>query len=251
MSRMRIAVFSDIHSNLEAMQRFLDDLSRQRIDRVICLGDVVGYGASPNECCDLVRQTAEVTLLGNHDTAVLGLMSTEYYYETAQFAIDWTRNALSDENLAWMSRLPYSYSLSEADASFFHGAPFLPSNFYYVITRQHAQTLGSQDFFAKLHRVTFIGHAHMTRMFQFNAKKAVEFKGEKLPDDDDGTKVVVNVGSVGQPRDRDPRGCYVVYDTEVGSIEFRRFEYDIKAAADRILQTPLDPEFAKRLFEGR
>jgi len=248
---MRIAIFSDIHSNLEALERFREDLDGVGADRVVCLGDVVGYGANPNECCEIVRDTAEVTLLGNHDTAVLGLMSTEYYYESAQFAISWTRHELTPANLSWLSRFPYSYAMPDAKAGFFHGAPFLPSNFYYVITRQHAQTLGSQDFFQKLQRVTFIGHAHMTRVFQFDQKKATEFRDDQLPTRDDGTKFIVNVGSVGQPRDRDPRGCYVLYDSESGAVEFRRFEYDIKAAADKILRTPLDPEFGKRLFEGR
>jgi diadenosine tetraphosphatase ApaH/serine/threonine PP2A family protein phosphatase len=248
---MRIAVFSDIHSNLEALTRFQEDLAVTRPDRLVCLGDVVGYGANPHECCEAVKGLAEVSLLGNHDTAILGLMTTEYYYESAQFAIEWTREQMSREDQLWLLSCPYTYSLPDLDLGFFHGAPFLPSNFYYVITRQHAQTLGTQDFFPKLRRVTFIGHAHMTRMFQFDEKKSVEWKGDTLPRNVDGSKFIINVGSVGQPRDRDPRGCYVLYDTESGRVEFRRFEYDIKTAADKILQTPLDPEFGKRLYEGK
>jgi diadenosine tetraphosphatase ApaH/serine/threonine PP2A family protein phosphatase len=250
---MRIAIFSDIHSNIEALSVFREDVKQQGVDKMICLGDVIGYGANPNECCEIVRDLAEVTLLGNHDTATLGLMSTEYYYESAQLAIDWTRSELKRENLEWLASCPYSTVVPEADAGFFHGAPFLPSNFYYVITNQHAQTLGSQDFFEKLRNVTFIGHAHMTRMFEFSADKAVEFHGDHLPNggEANGSKFVINVGSVGQPRDRDPRGCYVVFDSEKRSVEFRRFEYDIKTAANKIMATPLDPEFGKRLYEGR
>lgn len=250
---MRIAIFSDIHSNLEALTKFHEDVKQQSVDKMICLGDVIGYGANPNECCEIVQELAEVSLLGNHDTATLGLMSTEYYYESAQLAIDWTRTELSGRNMEWLAGCPYSTTVPDADAGFFHGAPFLPSNFYYVITNQHAQTLGSQDFFEKLRNVTFIGHAHMTRMFEFSGDRSIEFHGEKLPmgADDRKTKFVINVGSVGQPRDRDPRGCYVVFDSEDRSVEFRRFEYDIKAAANKIMATPLDPEFAKRLFEGR
>jgi diadenosine tetraphosphatase ApaH/serine/threonine PP2A family protein phosphatase len=248
---MRLAIFSDIHSNIEALSRFIEDVKEASPDRLVCLGDVIGYGANPNECCEQVRELAEVTLLGNHDTAVLGLMSTEYYYESARNAIEWTRSQLSANHMAWLARMPYTYAINELSVGFYHGAPFLPSNFYYVINRQHAQTLGSEDFFVKLKRVTFIGHAHMTRMFQFNEKKATEFKGDLIPPDDQGIKYVVNVGSVGQPRDRDPRGCYVLYDTDTGHLTFRRFEYDIETAASKIYKTPLDSEFGKRLYEGR
>ena len=118
---MRIAIFSDIHSNIEALTEVLKVIESQKVDRVVSLGDVVGYGASPNPCCELIRDIAEVTLLGNHDAAVAGRMDYSFYYDAARHALDWSANVITDENLAWLRSLPYTYRIG--DVGFCHGSP--------------------------------------------------------------------------------------------------------------------------------
>src|SRR5687767_3130122 len=108
---MRIAILSDIHSNIEALSEVLRTLDDYKIDRVVSLGDIVGYGASPNECCDLVRTNCEVTLLGNHDAAVAGRMDYSFYYDAARHALDWSAGVASEENLSWLKSLPYTYRM--------------------------------------------------------------------------------------------------------------------------------------------
>ena len=111
---MRFAVISDIHSNLEALTEVLRAVEAQKVDRVVSLGDIVGYGASPNPCCELVRNVAEVTLLGNHDAAVAGRMDYSFYYDAARHALDWSASVLSEENHAWLRSLPYTYRIGES-----------------------------------------------------------------------------------------------------------------------------------------
>ena len=124
---MKTAIITDIHSNIEALTVVLDDIDRQGYDRIICLGDVVGYGADPNACCDVIRERNILTLLGNHDAAVTGAMDESYYYQGARNAIQWTRDKLTEENYRWLYSLPYTYV--EEDVGFFHSAPVMPSGF--------------------------------------------------------------------------------------------------------------------------
>ena len=124
---MKIGIISDIHSNIEALDVAFKWLDSQKVDEVICLGDVVGYGPSPNECCELIKKNCSATLLGNHDAAVIGAMSTEFYYDAARLAIQWTRRQLSSANLEWLYKLPYTYRNTEWRASFFHSLRFAPA----------------------------------------------------------------------------------------------------------------------------
>ena len=136
---MRFAVISDIHSNLEALSEVLRAIEAQKVDRVVSLGDIVGYGASPNACCDLVRSVAEVTLLGNHDAAVAGRMDYSFYYEGARHALDWSAQVLTEENHAWLRSLPYTYRVGEI--GFCHGSPVDPRAYEYVFALEQAREL--------------------------------------------------------------------------------------------------------------
>src|SRR5574341_1578216 len=136
---MRIGILSDIHSNLEALNETLAALERFKPDTVICLGDVVGYGASVNECCSLVRQVAEVTLLGNHDAAVSGRMDYSFYYDAARHALDWTAARLEPDHLAWLKSLPYTHRIG--DVAFSHGSPIAPANYDYIFAPAQVRQL--------------------------------------------------------------------------------------------------------------
>jgi diadenosine tetraphosphatase ApaH/serine/threonine PP2A family protein phosphatase len=159
--------------------------------------------------------------------------------------IRWTRNVLSDDNYKWLYSLPYTKI--EGEIGFFHGAPIMPSGFFYVVQTQEAQA--HCQVFSRLMPINFIGHAHLTHIFQISQKKAKPATASQVtlaPD----TKFIVNCGSVGQPRDKDPRACYVLWDSDALTVDFVRVEYDIDTAAKKIVSAGLDEKFAKRLYLG-
>jgi len=242
---MRIAIISDIHANLEALKAVLKSVSGYSPDLVACLGDVVGYGADPDPCCDLVREHAAFCLMGNHDAAVTGAMDESYYYESARQVLRWTRDHLSDDNYRWLYGLPFTRL--DGDIGYFHSAPILPSGFFYVVQGSEAQA--HSQIFDRLKSLSFIGHAHLTHIFQVTPKKAkaTDAKNVKVRED---AKFIINVGSVGQPRDRDPRACWTLWDSETETLEHVRVEYDLETAGSKIVAAGLDPKFAKRLVLG-
>ncbi len=243
---MRIGIISDIHSNLEALTQSLAALERSRPDRVVCLGDVIGYGASVNECCELVRKIAEVTLLGNHDAAVTGRMDYSFYYDAARHALDWTASRLLAEHMEWLRGLPYVHRIE--DVQFSHGNPVQPDAYEYVFAIEQAREL--LPHLGALAEVNFIGHSHLCKAFALNAAGdvtevvATKFGLRR------GYKYVISVGSVGQPRDCDNRASFVLYDTDARTVEYHRVPYDIEAAAQKIFDADLALNFGKRLFLG-
>jgi len=242
---VRIALISDVHSNLEALTVALDWIDDNRIDQTYCLGDVVGYGADPNPCCDLIRKRCTATLLGNHDAAVIGVMDTDYYYPAARDAIYWTREQLSEANFRWLYSLPYTAVFESM--GLYHSAPLRPSGFFYVVQTRDAAAHTS--IFDKLPAWNFVGHSHLTCAYALNEDDAEDVTGQTLGPAP-GTKHIINVGSVGQPRDRDSRLCFGVFDTEAQSFEHVRLPYDIPTAARKIEHAGLDSKFATRLFAG-
>lgn len=243
---MRIGIISDIHSNLEALTQSLAALERHRPDRVVCLGDVVGYGASVNECCELVRKVSEVTLLGNHDAAVSGRMDYSFYYDAARHALDWTASRIAPDHLDWLRSLPHAHRIE--NVQFTHGNPVAPEAYEYVFAIEQAREL--LPHLDELADVNFIGHSHLCKAFALNSGGdvtevvATKFGLRR------GYKYVVSVGSVGQPRDCDNRACFVVYDTIERIVEYHRVAYDIEAAAQKIFDADLALNFGKRLFLG-
>ncbi len=242
---MRLAIFSDIHANLPAMESFVERVRALGIDGCVCLGDVVGYGASPNECCQIVREVSSVTLLGNHDAAVIGVMDTDFYYPAAKHVLYWTRTTLDAENLRWLYALPYTYRME--NILFFHAAPIMPSGFFYVVREDDARA--HTRVFDQLAALNFIGHSHLTAQYRLSAQGVTDLTGNEIRIEP-GYKYLINVGSVGQPRDRNPNGCFGVLDTKAGRYWTERFEYDVEGAAKRIRAAGLDDKFADRLFSG-
>jgi diadenosine tetraphosphatase ApaH/serine/threonine PP2A family protein phosphatase len=242
---MRIGVFSDVHANIEALKAVLGALDADAVDRRVCLGDVVGYGASPNETCALVRGGTAQTILGNHDAAVAGRMDYSYYYHAARHALDLHARQLDVENMEWLKGLPYE--VREGDVHFCHGSPLNIEEFDYIFAREQAAEC--LVMWQNLASLTLIGHSHLCKAFALSPEgvhEVVALKFELRP----GWKYIVSVGSVGQPRDYDPRASYVVYDTETRVFEFKRIEYDIKSSAEKIFAADLEPNFGHRLFIG-
>ncbi|MCL2179366.1 MAG: metallophosphatase family protein [Proteobacteria bacterium] len=243
---MRIGIFSDVHSNLEALVAVLKRAEELKVDRLISLGDVVGYGASPEECCRLVRSNTELTLLGNHDAAVVGRMDYSYYYGAARHVLDWTAGVLSEDSFRWLSGLPYTYRYGE-NVLCSHGAPFEPQAYEYVFSSdQIAQLLPEV---LALPRLSFVGHSHLCKVFRVLDGEVVE-RHEVAFELEPAAHYLISVGSVGQPRDYDNRACFVVLDEGAQSMEFVRVEYDIATSAQKILDASLATSFANRLVMG-
>jgi predicted phosphodiesterase len=244
---MRLGIFSDTHANYEALSAMLEAYRRERIDVYYCLGDTVGYGGSPNECADLVREVAAKTILGNHDAAVAGRMDYSYYYEAARQALDTHAAMLSPENAAWLRGLPYQEKLTDLDVDLCHGSPVRLEEFEYIFAPEQAREC--LPMWSELGSITLIGHSHLCKVFALTATSveelpAVDFSMEP------GRKYIVSVGSVGQPRDYDNRASYTVLDCETKRFEFKRIEYDIESAAEKVLRAKLERNFAHRLYIG-
>lgn len=244
---MRLGIFSDVHANYEALSAVLEAYKKERIDVFYCLGDTVGYGGSPNECVDIIRRLARLTILGNHDAAVAGRMDYSYYYEAARHALDTHAAMLSPENMAWLKQLPYREKLDEFGVDLCHGSPVRIEEFEYIFAPEQArECLPILD---DLGQLTVIGHSHLCKVFALTRHEVEELPAVDLTLHPD-RKYIVSVGSVGQPRDYDNRASYTVFDTTTRRFEFKRVEYDVETAADKVLRARLERNFAHRLFLG-
>ena len=242
---MRYAIISDIHGNLEAFQAVLDALSEEDIDTYLSVGDCIGYGANPKECIELLRSlNPEVLIAGNHEWGVLGLKEADYFNELAQYAISWTRKILDKDEIEYLK----SFSLVYEDdkMTLVHGTLNMPEEFYYILDTDDAEAAMGR----MRNSLCFVGHSHVPGVFASNHHKVEILESQSIRLEYE-RKYIINAGSVGQPRDGDPRASYVVYDTENPTLEIRRVEYDVKKAQGKILKAGLPTRLADRLSEGR
>ena len=244
---MRIGIFSDVHANIEALSAVMEGFRHERLDKFFCLGDVVGYGASPNECSDIVRRVAEVTILGNHDAAVAGRMDYSYYYEAARHALDTHAAMLTRENMEWLKTLPYKHRVEGTGVDLCHGSPLRLEEFEYIFAPEQARECLS--IWDELNDLTLIGHSHLCKVFALRPGSVRELPPQSFQLEE-GVKYIVSVGSVGQPRDYDNRASYTVFDSDKRTFDFLRVEYDIESAANRIFAGSLERNFGHRLFIG-
>jgi predicted phosphodiesterase len=233
---MRIAIISDIHSNLEALNRAMKEIEKEKVDQIVCLGDIVGYGANPNECVDIVRQNTGHVLLGNHDKAAIDLSKTEFFNPFARIAAEWTSQTLTDENRDYIAGLELTLEIN--GLFFVHASPVDPGEWNYILTAADA----AENFHAMPTDVGFIGHSHVPEVFCEDLWTREIVKGEKF---------IVNVGSIGQPRDGNPALSFGIFDTDLWSYRNLRFEYDIELAAFKIRKAGLPKNLAERLFVGK
>ena len=244
---MRLGIFSDTHANYEALSAVLEAFKSERIDRYYCLGDTVGYGGSPNECCNVIRELCTMTILGNHDAAVAGRMDYSYYYEAARHALDVHASMLSPENMAWLKGLPYRHMIEDLNVLLCHGSPVRIEEYEYIFAPEQAREC--LPIWDHLGHLTLIGHSHLCKVFALSRGNVEELPSVAFELDAD-RKYIVSDGSVGQPRDFDNRASYTIYDSETKRFEFKRIEYDIELAADKVLRARLEKNFAHRLFIG-
>jgi diadenosine tetraphosphatase ApaH/serine/threonine PP2A family protein phosphatase len=240
---MRIALFGDIHANLEALEAVLDDAARQNVSDYVCMGDIVGYNADPAACLERVRLMDCPTVKGNHDEDASGSHSLENMNPVAAAALEWTRAQLSEEQRQWLRRLRMVRQV--ADFTVVHSTLDQPSHWNYVTNRFDAMSNFSYQFT----QICFHGHTHVPRVYIKNDRvQEVATDSLKI---EDGEKYFINVGSVGQPRDGDWRACYVIYDLDRQMVTFRRVEYKIADTQRKIRAAGLPEMLAERIAEGR
>ncbi len=240
---MRYAIIADIHGNLEALQAVLNDAKEQGATHFACLGDVVGYNANPVECLEIVRELECSVVRGNHDHYVAHSDSLEGFHPLAANVVDWTRKQLTDEQRSYLSRLEFSQR--EETFTIVHSTLDAPGSWGYVFDKLEAEA----NFSYQVTSVCFYGHTHVPVAFELVEEiRQGLFQKLKIMS---GRKYLVNVGSVGQPRDGDPRAAYVIYDMIENQIELRRIPYDFTITQKKILQQGLPERLASRLAIGR
>jgi len=239
----RYAIIADIHANLDAFQAVLEDIKQQKCTHVVCLGDVVGYGANPKECLDIVRGMNIPVVKGNHDEYVGSDDSPDGFNDAAAEAVAWTRAQLTEEDRKWLRDLKYFRLV--ANFSIVHATLDAPQRWGYVFEKLEA----AASFTYQNTQICFFGHTHVPVAFirDTGVRGGTYSKFRVEP----GKKYFVNVGSVGQPRDGNAKAAYVIYDMPAQTIELRRLDYDIAAAANKILAAGLPQRLAERLHKGR
>jgi diadenosine tetraphosphatase ApaH/serine/threonine PP2A family protein phosphatase len=242
---MRIAVISDIHANLHALEMVLSDIDQESADEIWCLGDVVGYGPKPNECCDLIRERTVISLCGNHDLAALGLLDVGEFSGDAATAAGWTSSVLGDEQRAWLRSL--SPLGRREGAELFHASPRDPV-WEYVLSEEVAQL----SLEATTEPLVLVGHTHVALALTLDGGR---IDGGLAPGGitvalEDGRRYLLNPGSVGQPRDGDPRAAWLLVDTEARAAAFRRLAYPIEETQKEMRVVGLPETLAGRLAHG-
>ncbi|MBK8980558.1 MAG: metallophosphoesterase family protein [Planctomycetes bacterium] len=246
---MLIGILGDVHGNLEALDAVIASARRANVDHWVQVGDLVGYGADPGPCIDRIRELGATVCLGNHDAAVIGRISADYFNHFARAAIDWTRRQLRDEHLQFLASLQLTVEHEHYDLV--HGSLHMPEQFGYVLSPvEAAESLAKQT-----RRIAFVGHSHVPALYVQHDLAAphrleVVYEGEFARDLGDGVRALLNVGSVGQPRDEDPRAAFALYDPASRRVEVRRVAYDCAQAQAKIRTAGLPAVLADRLSLG-
>jgi predicted phosphodiesterase len=244
---VRYAIISDIHANLEALEAVLEEIERAGADRILSLGDAVGYNPNPNECISILKERGIPSLMGNHDAVAAGLEEPDDFNPVARRAVLWTRAALEEPNKEYLREQPESRMLVEG-VGLVHGS--LIHRDHYLLSRQDIErNLVRMQASDPPIRLLFFGHTHCQVGFALSGAEWVIARQRVLRLEGDGY-YLVNPGSVGQPRDQDPRAAFVIYDTDARHVEFFRTAYDIQTCRRKILSAGLPRELAERLSQG-
>jgi len=239
---MRYGIFSDIHSNIEAFTVAIDYYKKEKIDTFIFLGDIIGYGANPKEAISLLRALNPICIAGNHDWGVIDKLSADCFNEYAREAIIWTKAQLLQES-DYLRKFPLTYQSENFLCC--HGRLNSPKDFNYIRGSNDAR----ENFESLKTRILFVGHSHRSQIYYkningifFHPEASIYIKADE--------KYIINVGSIGQPRDRDSRLSLCVYDSGKGTVSIRRLKYDVQLAAEKITMAGLPQILASRLFVG-
>lgn len=243
---MRLAVLSDVHGNIEALDAILTALKAYSPDRYACLGDIVGYGASPNECCERIREQCELVVIGNHDRGVFDLKERTFMNQLAVAGVEYATETLEENHVEYLKSLPFTQTIG-SDVMLSHGLPSKPEDWLYSDDANEV----AKTFVNINQKIVFVGHLHVPHGFVFD-----ETNGRLRAHVDEEVDVsslrhLINVGSVGQPRDEDPRTAAAILDMDTLKVTLIRVEYNISAAAKKIIDAGLPEMLAQRITIGR
>lgn len=243
---MKYGILGDIHANLSALQAVLRCFEAEQVTRILSVGDIVGYGAAPRECIELVRSIGAQVVKGNHDAACVGEIDLRYFNNYAREAMRWTQGVVTEEQCRWLAELPYTLDLEHCSIG--HGTYAKPELYDYIQSTTDADP--SLDVMPL--PVCFVGHTHvpvtLLRLKEDPLRTA--YTTDPEIDLSESSRALVNVGSVGQPRDEDPRAAYAIYDSTLERVWIKRVEYDIERESRRIRAAGLPPVLADRLHLG-
>jgi predicted phosphodiesterase len=241
---LRYGIYSDIHANLEALQAVFARLEQEKIDQYICLGDIVGYGANPKECIQMVLDKKSLVIAGNHDYAVAGKLNLDFFNHFAREAAMWTRKQLTNDEKQFLANLDLVQVIQDI-LTIVHGTLNFPEMFDYIQTSYDAHL--SLELLET--PVCFFGHSHVP--ITFLQGQTVSFSMDEEITIEKNRKTLINVGSVGQPRDENPMASCAIYDAEAGKVSIHRVEYDIEGAIEKIIKAGLPEILGERLRYGR
>lgn len=246
---MRYGIFSDVHANLEALDAVIEALKNESIDKYLCAGDVVGYAVNPNECIEKTKALAMITVAGNHDWASVDLFGLDYFNPQAYQAVIWTRKNLSRDCRYFLEALKLVYK--NKDLTLVHGTLSDPQDFNYMTNGDSAEA----TFRLLENNVCFLGHSHIAGVFIEGENGDLVYREDDLDgnfiDIKEGNKYIINVGSVGQPRDGNPKAAFSIYDTDKKRAWVKRISYDIKKTREKIIQAGLPRVLGDRLLAGK
>ncbi len=243
---MLIGVITDLHANLEATKAVLQALKNDGAERVVCLGDLTGYNASPNEVLDLIREYQIPTVMGNHDAAVCGMEDPWFFRSAAKKVIQWQYEQLREEHKRWLTNAPEQVRFN-CSCLGVHGSPINRDDYIvdWLDAMRQMEHLDATEM-----RICFFGHTHRPAFFSDKGAQQHD-SGNSVYQLQAGNRYLINPGAVGQPRDRDPRAAYGLFDSEKMTFEFKRVPYDIETTMRKIMEAGLPVELAQRLKKGK
>lgn len=242
---MRVGIFADVHGNIEALDVVLNALHKARVDRIICLGDLVGYGPNPNECIAKTLENSDIVVAGNHDYGAIEKLPAEHFNAFARQAILWTRDVLTPESIEALENLPLIWD--DGTITTVHASPEAPDKWYYVSSEDAV----FRSLMAMTSPYCLIGHTHIPAIFSRTVEgDMILQKGKSLTLKKDQLHLI-NVGSVGQPRDSDPRAAYGILDIEAAWFELHREPYDIESVQNKMKEAKLSDFLIQRLNVGQ
>jgi predicted phosphodiesterase len=242
---MRYGIFADIHSNLEAFESVIAAYKNESIDQYLCVGDIVGYAANPNECLRIVNALAAVSVAGNHDWASVDLFPSDYFNPVAKEAVFWTKRNLDKDSVSFLSSLKLIYQNEEL--SLVHSSLNDPKDFLYMFDEPAAK----ESLCLLTAKVCFVGHTHIAGAFIQDMGGRIDYRQADSFDIEEENKYIINVGSIGQPRDHDPKAAYCVYDSSKKKVEIKRIDYNIDSTRKKIIDAGLPHFLGDRLLIGR
>lgn len=250
MSDNTIAIISDIHGNLTALKAVLDDIknNNNEIDQILCLGDLVGYNPEPEKTINLIKKTCDIVIGGNHDKSMVDEVDTRWFKYSIKKSIQWTKENLSKESLTYLDslKLREDITIGSYNLILAHGSPKRSSPFQYIFNEYDIKNIEPLIFNSN---ILFIGHTHVPSCY-YNQGEGWKKNKSKDIEINPSLNYVINVGSVGQPRDGNPKSSYVVFNPNNNHLEFKRVEYNIEEVKQKFNETDLPRKFADRLEQG-